>query len=100
MDDRDWSVSNLSPIAELMWWDPAYNLAFLQYPSIGQAIESRWDAFLRGYCPRPERKRILLYLVLQRLAASNGFYKESQDVYKASWVEKCLDDILNEIDRP
>ena len=55
-----------TPMAELMWWDPAYNLAFLKYPPFGQFREARWDAFLHSYGLEPERKRILLYLVMLR----------------------------------
>ena len=55
-----------TPMAELLWWDPAYNLAFLQYPPFGQFRESRWDAFLHSYGSEPERKSILLYLVMPR----------------------------------
>ena len=29
---QEWQVTKITPMAELMWWDPAYNLAFLQYP--------------------------------------------------------------------
>ena len=34
--DQGWVVTKLTPMAELMWWDPSYNLAFLKYPPFGQ----------------------------------------------------------------
>jgi len=98
--DQGWTVTKLTPMAELMWWDPAYNLAFLKYPPFGQIRESRWDAFLRSYGTEPERKRILLYLVMQRLCAAMGIYKQPQNKHNAAWAEKCLDNldvILDEI---
>jgi len=44
----------------------------------GQVNPSRWKAFLRSYGPELERKRVLLYLVMQRLCAAMGIYKEPQ----------------------
>jgi hypothetical protein len=89
-------------MAELMWWDPAYNLAFLQYPPFGQVSVSRWETFLHSYGSEPERKRILLYLIMQRLCAAMGIYKEPLNAHNAAWAEGCLDDldlILDEIER-
>ncbi len=100
--ERGWSVTKLTPMAELMWWDSAYNLAFLQYPPFGQFYTSRWGAFLRGYGSEPERKRILLYLVMQRLCAAMGIYKQPPNAQNAAWAEKCLSDldvILDEIEK-
>jgi hypothetical protein len=99
-ESQDWCVTKISPMAELMWWDPVYNLAFLQYPPFGQVSESHWGAFLRSYGSEPGRKRILLYLVMQRLCASMGIYKEPQSAYNEAWAKQCLDDldaILDEI---
>ena len=89
-------------MAELMWWDPAYNIAFLKYPPFGQVSEARWEAFLRGYGPEPERKRVLLYLVMQRICAATGIYKEPRTARTEAWAEHCLDalnSILDEIVR-
>lgn len=58
-DGLAWRVTKLTPMSELMWWDPAYNLAFLQYPPFGESSASQWGAFLRGYGSEPEKKRIL-----------------------------------------
>jgi hypothetical protein len=101
-EGQGWCVTKLTPMSEPMWWDPAYNLAFLQYPPFGQVSASRWEAFLRGYGSEPERKRILLYLVMQRLCAAMGIYKEPQNAHNAAWAAQCLDDldtILDEIAR-
>jgi len=99
---HEWAVTKLTPMSELMWWDPAYNLAFLQYPPFGKPSASHWKAFLRTYGTEPERKRMLLYLVMQRLCAARTFYKAPKDVYSDAWVEECLadlDTILDEIER-
>lgn len=92
-ETQGWQVTKLTPMAELLWWDPAYNLAFLQYPPFGLARTSRWEAFVRGYGSEPERKRVLLYLVMQRLCAAMGIYNEPQDKANEAWKECCLDDL-------
>jgi len=97
-EGQAWSVTKISPMAELMWWDPAYNLAFLQYPPFGQVSASRWAAFLRSYGAEPEKKRILLYLVMQRLCAANGIYKEPQTEQTQAWAQNCLDDLTTIMD--
>lgn len=101
-DDQGWCVTKISPMAELMWWDRAHNIAFLKYPPFGQVSEARWKAFLRGYGPEPERKRVLLYLVMQRICAAMGIYKEPRNARTEAWAAQCLDDldsILDEIVR-
>jgi hypothetical protein len=98
--EQEWCVTKLTPMAETMWWDPVYNLAFMQYPPFGRIGASRWQAFLRGYGSEPARKRILLYLVLQRLCAAMGIYKQPQTAHNEAWTAHCLDDldtILDEI---
>ena len=97
-DDQGWCVTKITPMAELMWWDPAYNLAFLQYPPFGQVSASRWGAFLRSYGAEPERKRVLLYLVMQRLCAAMGIYKEPQTAHNTAWAAQCLDDLDTTLD--
>jgi hypothetical protein len=92
-ENQNWSVTKLTPMSELMWWDPAYNLAFLQYPPFGKFDQSRWDAFLRGYGSEPERKRVLLYLVMQRLCAAMGIYKAPHRAQHDDWAKNCLDDL-------
>jgi hypothetical protein len=101
-DDQGWSVTKISPMAELGWWDAAYNLAFLKYPPFGQVSASYWEAFLRGYGTEVERKRMLLYLIMQRLCAAMGIYKAPQNTYNDTWAKNCLvdfDAILNEIEQ-
>lgn len=101
-EKQNWHITKLMPMAEVMWWDPAYNLAFVQYPPFGQVSASRWEAFLCGYGSEPERKRMLLYLVMQRLCAAMGVYKEPQSARTEAWATHCLDDldtILDEITR-
>ena len=83
-----------------MWWDPAYNLAFLKYPPFGHYKVSRWEVFLRRYGAESETKRLLLYLVMQRICAAMGIYKEPKTTQTTVWADQCLldlDNILDEI---
>jgi len=100
-DAQGWTVAKLSPMAELMWWDAAVNLACLQYPPFGTVSSSRWVAFTSTYGVTPERKRVLLYLVMQRICAAMGIYKEPRTARTEAWAAHCLDnldDIMDEIE--
>jgi hypothetical protein len=57
-----------------------------------------WAAFLRGYGLEPDRVRILLYLVLQRLCAATGTYMAPQTARNKTWEAHCLDDLETVLD--
>ena len=88
-----WAVSKLMDLSDVLWWDPAYDLAFLRYPPFGEAVPARWAALLRGYGPAPEDKRLLLYALEQRLCAGMGAYKEPQTAHNRAWAARCLADL-------
>jgi hypothetical protein len=88
--DNDWHVTKITALGDVMWWDPAYDLALLQYPSFGNYVSSRWDAFLKGYGSIPERKRMLLYSIMHRLCAAIGTYMEPKLKDKEQWKFDCL----------
>jgi hypothetical protein len=79
-------VSKLTAVGDMLWCDPAWDLASLRYPPFAEAGKERWRAFLRGCGPAPERKRLLLYAVLQRLYTFMGAYMEPQAEGNAAWV--------------
>lgn len=103
--DRDgggWHVTKLMDLNDVLWWDPAYDLAFLRYPPFGEVNAARWEAFLRGYGSAPERKRLLLYAVMQRFCSAMGVYMEPQTARNSAWAESCLEDVdtfLDEIEQ-
>jgi len=53
-------------VGDFMWWEKAYDVACLRYPPFGEMKPSWWEAFLRGYSPEPERKRILPVTEIER----------------------------------
>jgi hypothetical protein len=94
--DRDgggWYVTKLMDLTDVLWWDPVYDLAFLRYPPFGEVKEGWWEAFLRGYGAAPERKRLLLYAVMQRFCATMGTYWEPQTPRNRAWVEQHVADV-------
>jgi hypothetical protein len=99
-DRGNWRVTKLTSLGDVLWWDPAYDVACLRYPPFGTMTAARWAAFLRGYGPEPERKRVLLYAVMQRLCAAMGVYMEPKTRDNAIWASHALNDLegfLNEI---
>jgi hypothetical protein len=96
-----WQVAKLMSMGDVMWWDPAWDVACLRYPPFGETSPRAWEALRRGYGPEPERKRMLLYLVMQRLCAAMGIYMAPPAVHSQAWADHCLADldaILDEIE--
>jgi hypothetical protein len=91
--DDHWELTKLTSLGDVLWWDPAYDLAFLKYPPFGGFVPGRWEAFCAAYGPPPEEKRILLYLVLQRLCAAAGVYAAPDTPANRAWSGDCLVDL-------
>lgn len=71
------------------------------YPPFGEIKEDEWKAYEKGYGELPERKRILLYAVMQRLCTAMGVYMEPYMQQNEEWRANCLKDVeefLNEIE--
>jgi hypothetical protein len=101
-DNDGWHITKLTSLGDVMWWEPAYDIACLRYPPFGDMRPSWWEAFLRGYGPEPECKRVLLYAVMQRLCAAMGSYWEPESSRNKAWATQALDDldrVLDEIER-
>lgn len=96
-----WRVAKLMDLGDLLYWDHAHDLAGIKYPAFGEYDERLWQAFLAGYGPAPEEKRLKLHLLQQRLTASLGYYMEPAAPGNAAWRKHCLDDldrIMDEIE--
>lgn len=88
-----WQVTKIMSLGDLLWWDAAHDLAYLQYPPFGQDDPTRWGAFQSSYGPLPERKRILLYVLLHRLCAAMGGFAEPHSAANQAWRAHCLEDL-------
>lgn len=95
---KGWRIAKLTGLGDVLWWDPAYDLAFLRYPPFGEVSEARWAAFLRGYGAAPERKRLLLYAVMQRLCAAMGVYLAPEGYRERGEIERALDNLPRFLD--
>lgn len=74
-DDRDgFKVTRLNALGDFLWWDPAYDLALLQYPPGYAWPRECWDAFCEAYGLLPEDWRRNTYAILQHLCALNDVY--------------------------
>jgi hypothetical protein len=96
-----WRITKLTSIGDMMWWDPAYDIACLRYPPFGEMRPPWWEGFRRGYGPLPERKRILLYAVMQRLCAAMDVYMVPEAPTHRAWAETApdhLEAMLDEIE--
>ena len=103
-NEQGWQVAKLTALGDVLWWDPAYDLAFLRYPPFGVTGEDDWAAFLQGYGPdrAPERRRLLLYALLQRPCAAMGCYMAPESESAREWAAHCLETLpawLDEIER-
>ena len=96
-----WDVTKIMSLGDVMWWEPAYDLACLQYPPFADHNPQYWQSFCEGYGPLPARKRILLYTVLQTLCAMMGSYWELETEVSPNWTPSAvqrLSSVLDEID--
>ena len=96
--DGSWRVSKIMSVGDVMWWDSACDLACIQYPPFGDATKVRWESFLRAYGPPPERKRALLFVVMQRLCAAMGSYYELTSEANEAWAMGALDELDGIVD--
>ena len=89
-DDGGWRVTKLTSVGDFLWWDAAFDVAALRYPPYGEMQPAWWEGFVRGYGGVPERKRLLLYAVMQRLCAAMGCYMQPEAPGNAAWADRAL----------
>lgn len=99
LQDREgaWDVCKLMSLGDVLWWDPAYDIATLKYPPFGEYKESHWEAFIQGYGETPSETRILLYAIMHRLCATMGVYMEPSKYRSELWVQRCSTEIQDYI---
>ncbi len=98
-DGEGWRVVKLTSLDDVMWWDAAYDLAFLRFPPFGESDLQHWQAFLSGYGVPPEEKRLTLYLLMQRLCAAMGVYAEPASPENRAWAATCLEELDGILDQ-
>lgn len=88
-----WRITKLTSIGDMMWWDPAYDVACLRCPPFGEMRSAWWEGFRRGYGPLPAPRRLRLYAVMQRLCAAMGTYMAPETPDNAAWAVAALNDL-------
>jgi len=73
-EETDFQVTRLNALGDFLWWDPAYDLAFLLYPPGYEWPAACKRALISAYGPLPEDWRINLYAILQHLCEINDVY--------------------------
>lgn len=88
-----WEVTKVMAQNDVIWWDPAFELALVKYPPFFKTDDDMWQSFLLGYGDKPEEKRLILYAILQRLCANMGVYMEPDINNKEEWIKKSYSEI-------
>lgn len=94
----NWEVTKVMSQNDVMWWDPAFEVALIKYPPFFETDEEMWKSFLLGYGEEPEDKRLILYSILQRLCANMGVFMEPNIKDKEEWIEKSFKEISRLLD--
>lgn len=72
-------MTRLNALGDFLWWDPAYDVAFLLHPPGNIRPDDCKEALTAAYGPLPEGWRINLYGILQHLYALNDVYLDPDD---------------------
>ena len=92
-ENGGWRITKLTALGDVLWWDPAVDLAMMRYPPFGETTPEQWEAFLEAYGAEPEPRRLHLYAVLGRLCAGMGAYMQPDRPGNAAWAKRCLKDV-------
>jgi len=93
-----WAVVKLMALGDVIWWDPAFEIALIKYPVFYDIDEEMWQAFLKEYGSDIEEKRLLLYSIMQKLCAIAGVYMEPEVENKEQWISRSLKEIDKYLD--
>lgn len=99
-NDR-WRVTKLTALG-VQWWDSAVDIGYLCYLPFSHVSPELWQAFLSGYGPAPDQKRILLHTLTIRFMAAMGAFVEPKTERNKAWAEACLldrDPFMDDIEK-
>jgi hypothetical protein len=101
--DEDWQVTKIMDLPDVLFWDPAWDIASIRYPEFRPPLPNAlWEEFASVYGPLPDEKRLKLYLLMRRLDAAMGNYYEPPSAEHEQWkrhVWDNFDDLLNEVEK-
>jgi hypothetical protein len=86
--DDDWSVTKITDLSDLLYWDAAWDLASIKYPVFREPLAPElWKAFTSEYGHGPSDKRLKLYRLVQHVDAAIGHYAEPATLEHERWKE-------------
>ena len=103
VQDDNWYVTKIMDLSDLLYWDPAWDLASIKYPVFREPLAPElWEAFTSEYGSVPSEKRLKLYLLMQHLDAALGNYLEPAAPEHKRWKEsvwETFESLLDEVAR-
>jgi hypothetical protein len=103
VQDDNWYVTKIMDLHDLLYWDPAWDLASIKYPVFREPLAPElWKAFTSEYGSVPSEKRLELYLLMQHLDAAMGNYLEPAAPEHERWTEsvwETFECLLDEVER-
>lgn len=91
----EWQVVRTSSLGDSLWWDAAYDLAFLNDPPFTWMFDDWREAFWRGYGGRVDAGRLMLYRLLQIPCAVSDVYMQPMADQNEAWKQHALDELPN-----
>ncbi len=88
--EGQWQVVRTSALSDSLWWDAAYDVAFLLDPPFTWMFDSWREAFWRGYGHRLDAGRVMLYRLLQIPCAVSDVYLQPDAEQNEAWKQHAL----------
>lgn len=85
-ENEGWRVTKLTDLHDMLYWDPAWDLASIRYPVFQPSLpEDLWQAFQTSYGEVADERRLRLYALMQHLDAAMGNYMEPDSLEHKQW---------------
>lgn len=91
--DPKWHVKKLTDLHDVLYWDPAVDLAQLWIPPFLSRKKNWWQAFLEEYGTEPDLKRLALYKLMQIIDALIGKYYEPSSPSNDLWRKETITEV-------
>ena len=90
-----WRVTKLNDLIDAVYWDAAWDLAYIKYPVFQEPLDATlWADFVSGYGKIPDENRLRLYRAMQWLDAAMGNYLEPPTPEHECWKRKAWETLF------
>jgi hypothetical protein len=90
-------VSKITALLDILWWNEHATIAHILYPPYFHIGDDLRQSFLRGYARPVDFDIIDCFLLLYRLCAINGVYRQPEHLDSDEWRAKAVQE-LTQID--